>query len=91
MSSGNSLSFCETHETAGNDSREIQKAGFDKKNRSMIRKEPQMEEHVGSSTIGGRILHLHKLGAYPAIFWGLLLCSAFLWGPLFKIWQMLSK
>ena len=62
--------------------KEIQKAGFDMKNLSIVGKDYRTEEHVvGYFNMGDRVKYWGKLGAFWGGIWGLLFGSAFFFVP----------
>jgi len=62
--------------------KELQHAGFDMKNLSIVGKEVQTNEHViGYYNAGDRMKYWGGTGAVWGGFWGLLFGSAFFWVP----------
>jgi hypothetical protein len=66
------------HTEAEQGVKELQKAGFDMKQLSIVGKNPHAEEHVvGFYNAGDRIKHWGKTGAFWGGLWGLLFGAAF--------------
>jgi hypothetical protein len=62
--------------------RQLQEAGFDMKNLSIVGKDYHTEEHVvGYYNAGDRMKYWGGRGAFWGGFWGLLFGSAFFWVP----------
>lgn len=67
----------ETHEEAEEAVRDLQRAGIDMKTLSIVAKDTHLNEQVsGYYTVGDRILHWGKLGAFWGVLWGILFDSA---------------
>src|SRR6204780_4428921 len=76
------IAVFDTHSTADEAVRELQKAGFDMKKLSVVGKDYHTEEHVvGYYNAGDRMKHWGKLGAFWGGLWGLLFGAAFFWIP----------
>ena len=62
--------------------KELQKAGFDMKQLSIVGRDYHTEEHVvGYYNAGDRMKYWGKLGAFWGGIWGVLFGSAFFWIP----------
>jgi uncharacterized membrane protein len=62
--------------------KELQKAGFDMKQLSIVGRDYHTEEHVvGYCNAGDRMKYRGKLGALWGGIWGVLFGSAFFWIP----------
>ncbi len=72
----------DTHTQAEDAVKELQKAGFDMKQLSIIGRDYHSDEHVvGYYNAGDRMKYWGKLGAFWGGLWGLLFGSAFFWIP----------
>ncbi len=72
------VAICESHTTAEEVVKELQKSGFDMKKLSIVGKDYHTEEDVvGYYNIGDRMKKWGKLGALWGGFWGILFGSAF--------------
>lgn len=71
-----------THATAEEAIKELEKAGFDMKQLSVIARDYHTDEHViGYYNLGDRAKAWGKTGAFWGGLWGMLLGSAFFWVP----------
>jgi len=71
-----------THSEAEDAIKELQRAGFNMKNLSIVGKEYHTEDHVvGYYNAGDRMKYWGGSGAFWGGFWGLLFGSAFFWVP----------
>ena len=76
------IAVYDTHSSADEAVKELQKAGFDMKKLSVVGKDYHTEDHVvGYYNAGGRMKHWGKLGAFWGGLWGLLFGAAFFWVP----------
>jgi uncharacterized membrane protein len=72
----------DTHSTAEDAVKELQKSGFDMKKLSIVGKEYHTDEHVvGYYNAGDRMKYWGKQGVLWGGFWGLLFGAAFFWVP----------
>ena len=72
------IAICESHASAEEAVKELQKSGFDMKKLSIVGKDYHTEEDVvGYYNIGDRMKKWGKLGALWGGFWGILFGSAF--------------
>ena len=72
----------DTHTSAEDAVKELQKAGFDMKQLSIVGRDYHTDEHVvGYYNAGDRMKHWGKFGAFWGGIWGLLFGSAFFWIP----------
>jgi uncharacterized membrane protein len=72
------IAIYESHSQAEDALKELQRAGFDMKNLSIVGKDYHTEEHVvGYYNTGERMKRWGKSGAFWGGFWGLLFGSAF--------------
>jgi uncharacterized membrane protein len=71
-----------THTNAEDAVKELQKAGFDMKQLSIVGRDYHTDEHVvGYYNAGDRMKHWGIFGAFWGGIWGLLFGSAFFWIP----------
>jgi hypothetical protein len=71
-----------THSEAEDAIKELQRAGFNMKNLSIVGKEYHTDDHVvGYYNAGDRMKYWGGSGAFWGGFWGLLFGSAFFWVP----------
>ncbi|MDR3586334.1 MAG: permease [Desulfosporosinus sp.] len=76
------VSVFNTHSEAEAAIRELQKAGFNMKQLSVVGKDYQTDEHVvGYYNTGDRVKYWGKLGAFWGGLWGFLFGSAFFFVP----------
>ncbi|MEZ6097831.1 MAG: general stress protein [Pirellulaceae bacterium] len=72
----------DTHKQAEDAVKELQQAGFDMKQLSIVGRDYHTEEHVvGYYNAGDRMKYWGKLGAFWGGIWGLLFGAAFFWVP----------
>ena len=72
----------DTHTQAEDAVKELQKAGFDMKQLSIVGRDYHTDEHVvGYYNAGDRMKQWGKFGAFWGGIWGLLFGSAFFWIP----------
>jgi len=72
------VAIFKTHTGAESAVKELQKAGFDMKNLSIVGRDYETDENVvGYYNTGDRVKYWGKLGAFWGGFWGLLFGSAF--------------
>lgn len=83
MSEKNSLvALCDTHREAEQGVKELQKAGFNMKDLSIVGRDYHTDEHVvGYYTAGDSMKHFGKFGAFWGGLFGFLVGSAFFWVP----------
>ena len=76
------IAIYDTHTTADNAVKELQKSGFDMKKLSIVGKDYQTDEQVvGFYNAGDRMKYWGKLGAFWGGLFGLLVGAAFFWVP----------
>ena len=76
------IAIYDTHSTADNAVKELQRSGFDMKKLSVIGKDYQTDEQVvGFYNAGDRMKYWGKLGAFWGGLFGLLLGAALFWVP----------
>lgn len=76
------IAIYDTHSTADNAVKELQRSGFEMKELSVIGKDYQTDEQVvGFYNAGDRMKYWGKLGAFWGGLFGLLIGAAFFWVP----------
>ena len=76
------VAIYDTHEAAETAVKELQRAGFNMKQLSIVGRDYHTEEHVvGYYNTGDRMKYWGKLGAFWGALWGVLVGAAFLWVP----------
>jgi uncharacterized membrane protein len=76
------IAVYDTHSSADEAVKELQKAGFDMKKLSVVGKDYHTEDQVvGYYNAGERMKHWGKFGAFWGGLWGLLFGAAFFWVP----------
>lgn len=76
------VAIYDAHSAAEDAVKQLQKSGFDMKKLSIVGKDLITDEQVtGYYTVGDRMKHWGKLGAFWGGLWGILFGAAFFWIP----------
>jgi uncharacterized membrane protein len=82
MKENTTVAIFKTHHEAEEAVRQLQRAGFDMKQLSIVGKDFETDEQVvGFYNTGERVKYWGKMGAFWGGLWGLLLGAAFFWVP----------